>query len=215
VSGQDDAGALDSGGGAPAAALPVRAFIAVNLPAEVRKQIQRLQAELQAAAGGAAVQWTKPEQIHLTLRFLGNVPAESIPRIRQALEDTVRGVPPFAVAAEGLGCFPHARQPRIIWVGLSGAMECLQDLQARVETETVPWGEQEDRAFHPHLTIGRVKSMNIKAASQLTRAWPSGTNRCLGNWQVDRVDLMQSILAPTGAQYACLASLPLSGPAGR
>jgi len=189
----------------------IRVFIAINLPPELKARLAERQRELKSAPGGQAVRWTPVEQIHLTLRFLGDVPAESVPDIQAAVQRAAATTPAFELQAEGLGCFPHARQPRIVWVGITGALAGLRQLQEAVERETAPWGEREDREFHPHLTIGRVKKEHARSARPLAEALNRTTTGLFGAFRVAQLDLMQSRLAPTGAEYTVLAALPLAG----
>lgn len=188
----------------------IRAFIAVNLPPELKARMAQLQRELQKMTGGRAVRWTRSEQIHLTLRFLGDVPANAVADLHAALQRACTGIAPFELSAEGLGCFPNARQPRIIWLGLTGALDALQRLQARVEQETAAWGQREDREFHAHLTLGRVKPEFARTARPLAESFASRPKRSVGTWRVAQVDLMQSQLLPTGAEYAVMTSVPLA-----
>jgi len=189
----------------------IRAFIAINLPPQLRAKLAAVQQALQRAPGGQAVRWTAAGQIHLTLRFLGNVPAESVAEIQATLPQACAGIAPFDLQAGGLGCFPNPRQPRIIWVGLTGELEALRHLQDQVERATAPWGEPEARQFHPHLTIGRVKPEQAKPARPLAEVLQARPAEPLGTWRVQQVDLMQSRLAPGGAEYSLLNSLALTG----
>jgi 2'-5' RNA ligase len=188
----------------------VRAFIAVNLPAPVRERLADWQRALKAQGGGAAVRWTPLEQIHLTLRFLGNVPTEAVPEIAAALQRAGAGTVPFELRAEGLGCFPNVRRPRLIWVGLAGDLVALRALQQAVARETAPWGEREDREFLPHLTIGRIKDGQTAAARLLAEALPGLAHQPPTAWRVTQVDLMQSVLRPAGAAHSSLATVPLA-----
>ncbi len=192
----------------------IRTFIAVNLPEELRAKLAEVQRDLKSTPGGPAVRWTPAGQIHLTLRFLGNVPADSVVEIQAALQRACAAAAPFDLEAGGLGCFPNARQPRIIWVGLAGSLAALGRLQAQVESETAAWGEREERELHPHLTIGRVNREHANSARRLAEALHAKAAGSLGAWRVTRVDLMQSRLAPTGAEYSLLAAVTLPGQSG-
>jgi len=134
----------------------LRAFIAVDIPASVRRELERFEDELKRS--GAEVSWVKPERIHLTLKFLGNVPEEAIAGIKQALQEVAASSGPLRLQPAGCGAFPSLKQMRVVWVGLRGDDGPLRMLQKKVEAALVPLGfEPEDRPFRAHLTLGRVK----------------------------------------------------------
>ena len=188
---------------------PVRAFVAVTIPPRLIEALKRVQDQLRATVRGELVRWTKPEQLHLTLKFLGNVPANRLEELKAALSRACEGHPPFQLALEHLGCFPNVRNPRVIWVGIGGDRQALPRLHRSIDEATHGFGDHsEERAFQPHLTIGRVKAeprraMQVGAAIEQT---PLGS---LGEWKVDEVELMQSELLPEGAHYSKLAALAL------
>jgi 2'-5' RNA ligase len=114
--------------------------------------------------------------------------------------------------ADGLGCFPHARNPRVLWVGLLGDLDRLEELHARVEEQTRNWSARDAaRPFQPHLTIARVKDLRLADRRRLGEKIAAHARVSLGGWRVDRVDLMQSILSPHGAEYECLGAFALLG----
>ena len=192
----------------------IRAFIAINLPHEVRAGVERVQHDLKRAAGTSWVRWTPAEQIHLTLKFLGNIPAESVPELDAALRRACAQVAPFELRVSGLDCFPDSKRPRVLWVGLGGALDRLQELQKAIVIETERWGEPEDRPFHPHLTLGRTKSTRPRELQALGAAIKAAPAAELGSWQVTRVDLMQSELFPEGARHTGLLEVPLAAVLG-
>jgi 2'-5' RNA ligase len=192
----------------------VRSFIAINLPPEVQAKLAEFQREFNAAVPGDDLRWTQPEQIHLTLKFLGNIAQGELSQVEDALRRGSQGVGPFAVRARGAGCFPDLRRPRILWVGFDGALDYLMRLQAAIARETGRWGEREEREFHPHLTLGRVKKASREVASALGRHLEQARPRDFGSWQVEQVDLMQSDLSSAGPRYTRLAGVRLApGPA--
>jgi len=188
----------------------VRSFIAINLPPAVLVKVAEFQSELRAAVPRDCVRWTQPEQIHLTLRFLGNIAEGELSQVEDALRRGCRGVGPFAPRARGAGCFPDLQRPRILWVGFDGALEPLLHLQAAITRETGPWGEREEREFHPHLTLGRVKRASRELASALARHLEQAGQRDFGSWPVEQVDLMQSDLSSAGPRYTRLAGVRLA-----
>ena len=189
---------------------PVRAFIAIALPEEIRRPIAEFQREWQAGLCGNFVRWTPVEQVHLTLRFLGDVPAGTLPNLETALHRALEGFRGFELGAGGSGCFPDAHRPRVLWVGVNGDVDELARLRSRVANETKAWGESEAREFRAHLTIGRVKDAPATAAREV--AFRAQTLSCgdLGRWRVHEVLLMRSELSPAGARHSELARIGLS-----
>src|SRR5437660_12146600 len=146
----------------------LRAFIAVQLSDDLKRQIGSVQAELQrevpgSARGGKAVKigWVQPEGIHLTLKFLGDIQEAQVDALREILSKAAASARPFTLEARGLGAFPNPRAPRVIWLGLHGShddMADLQRLQAAVEDGLAGLGfPKEARAFTPHLTLARIR----------------------------------------------------------
>ena len=190
----------------------IRAFIAINLPPAVRARLAQFEHELAVGFVAGAARWVRPEQIHLTLTFLGDVPEESLSDLETALRRACQSSAPFELRADGLGCFPHARNARVLWIGLLGDLDRLEELQARVEEQTRNWSARDAaRPFQPHLTIARVKDLRLADRRRLGEKIAAHARVSLGGWRVDRVDLMQSILSPHGAEYECLAAFALLG----
>jgi RNA 2',3'-cyclic 3'-phosphodiesterase len=184
----------------------MRLFVSVDVSTPVREQLRQAQNEL-GEAGGDAVRWTLPEQMHLTLRFFGDVASGFVGDIGMALSRACENTPPFELRAAGLGGFPDLRQPRVIWAGLNGEVPTLQALQKEILRETARWGHTDAREFSPHLTIGRVRDGHgIGTLAKKLDAWAA---REFGNWRVSEVRLMQSELAPGGARHTELAVIGL------
>ena len=134
----------------------IRAFIAIELPVEVKQALSRLQVKLKTAS--APVKWVEPDNIHLTLKFLGDISTELTGRITAALQDASRGKRPFDIGVSGLGAFPNLKKARVVWVGLTGELAKLERLQQSIETGLEPLGfTPEGRPFTPHLPIARVR----------------------------------------------------------
>jgi RNA 2',3'-cyclic 3'-phosphodiesterase len=191
----------------------IRTFIAVNLPADVLTRIGQVQSELKLAARSGAVRWAAPEQIHLTLKFLGDIASASLPELEAALRRACVGIGPFELRAEGLGGFPDLRRPRVLWAGIAGDLSSLHALQENVVRETEAWGKPEERVFHAHLTLGRIKDYNPRGLRELAARIESMPAPQLGCWQVTELHLMRSELSPDGSCYTCLAEISLSGAA--
>jgi RNA 2',3'-cyclic 3'-phosphodiesterase len=190
----------------------MRLFVAVFPPAEVA---HRLAEAARGVAGGLspkAVAWTRPEQIHLTLNFLGNVERTKVEELARAVEAACLRSEPHLLQASGLACFPSPARPRIIWAGLRGAVDVLEELKRALDESLASVGfAPETRPFHPHLTIGRVKLLNGDDRRHLAATLPAWREADFGPWTVERVDLMQSVLLPAGAEYARVQSFLLPG----
>jgi RNA 2',3'-cyclic 3'-phosphodiesterase len=184
----------------------MRLFIAIELPLEIKQGLAKMQEQLKG--GGAGASWTRPEGIHLTLKFLGEVPETKVPEIMSALTAAVLGTGKFRLAVGGAGAFPNVRNPRVLWVGVSGALENLAALQAAVEGPMVKLGfEPEDRKFSPHLTLARIKYLRPRDNWQKAIEEIKDIN--LGGFEVDRVSLMKSELKRTGAEYTEMGMVEL------
>jgi 2'-5' RNA ligase len=176
----------------------VRLFVAVNLPEGLRSALWIASQPLRAA--GFPVRWVQPDGLHLTLKFLGEVAASREEGLVTAVRSAVDGAKPFSVAIAGVGAFPSAARPRVLWIGCEAAppLELLQD---RVERAFAKIGfPVEGRPFHPHLTLGRARrGAHPRDFVGLDRA--AADLSVEGELLVSSVDLMESVLHPSGARY--------------
>lgn len=188
-----------------------RLFIAIELPANVLKAISQVQTDLKRAIPDRAVRWTRPEGIHLTLKFLGDVRTSQLDAIKARLEQVAVGHAPFELGIQGSGCFPSLARPRVLWVGVTGDTQSLRDLQAAVERNIAPLGfPPEERGFSPHLTLGRMsQGANRDDAALIGKIVQERDIGQLVSWQADSVSLMSSQLKPGGAQYTQVAEAGL------
>jgi 2'-5' RNA ligase len=186
----------------------VRLFIAVNLPAEERRAAFEAAAPLRAAR--LPVRWVGAEGIHVTLRFLGEVGAERVAPLEDALAGAVKDARPFSVAIGGVGAFPTLARPRVLWIGVE-RHPALELLAHDVERALAPLGfEPELRPFHPHLTLGRVERFGKPAAFRdLERLAAGITYQSV--IPVESVDLMHSTLGSGGATYRVVTRAVLPG----
>ncbi len=187
----------------------VRCFLAISFSAPVKERLRRLQQEL--ARSQANVRWVRPEGLHLTLKFFGNVPPETIPLIDEQAQKVAAKFSPFALGLTNLGAFPSLRRPRVIWVGLEGDLERLKDLQKQLEDAFAVLGfAPETRRFVPHVTLGRVKSLKgIKKLYKLMDHYAPQVGQGWEGIEVNELILYQSTLKPSGAVYTPLALIPL------
>jgi len=191
----------------------IRLFVAVFPTAEVAQRLNEAAHGLASGLSPKAVAWTRPEQIHLTLNFLGNVERASMEELARAVEATCRRGEIHLLQARGLGCFPSPARPRIIWAGLGGAVAVLAELKRTLDESLARLGyAPETRPFQPHLTVGRVKLLNGSDRRHLAATLPPWREAEFGRWTVERVDLMQSVVWPGGAEYAQVQSFQLRPP---
>jgi 2'-5' RNA ligase len=193
----------------------VRSFVAIALNEAARRSLIVLQQDLAAQLPRQSIRWIAPESLHVTLQFLGDVPSEKIASIIEALRNVCVGIPTFSFDLVGLGVFPDARRPRIVWVGVHEPSGVLATLHQRVGQALSPLGfPPEERAFTPHLTIGRA--MRHAAPADLRAVGEQITRKDVGLIEtvpVEHIILMKSDLRPDGAIYTPQALLPLA--AGR
>lgn len=192
----------------------VRAFIAIELPPAVLDQVGRLQTRVRQDLPSGLIRWTRPEGIHLTLKFLGDVEQDHLPEIEAALRGACAPHAPFPLQVSGLGCFPTPQRPRVLWVGVQDSSGKLAALQRDVERAIAPLGfPPERRGFHPHLTLGRVKNPRRRGrnapALEALGAYVERARVRVGQIPVDAVHLMRSELLPSGAVYSALATVQL------
>jgi len=190
----------------------LRTFIAIELDEPLRIALARVQEKFKRQVPPGSVKWVAPDGIHLTLKFLGDTPRSRIPEITAALRAACADFAAFEFSVEGRGCFPNFRRPRVIWVAVREKGQTLARLQAAVEKHVAPLGwPTEERAFSPHLTLGRVAK---GASSQIEAAVGQVVERSvveqIGAQRVTAVSLIQSDLRPTGAFYTPLVSVPLA-----
>jgi RNA 2',3'-cyclic 3'-phosphodiesterase len=183
----------------------IRAFIAVDIPEDVRASVVEAQARFKRAHVAVKISWTKAENWHLTLQFLGYVDESVIPSISNALDGLVKQSSPFNLNISGAGAFPNENRPRVLWVGCADAEGKLKVLAVSVQKAMKEFGfEPEHREFSAHLTLARMRFS--KPDDALTRALDSIKNECFGTMRVDAVHLYESQLHPQGSTYRKLSS---------
>lgn len=189
----------------------LRAFIAIDLPQPIQEAIEKQTSRLRQAAGDGLVRWIPPQNIHLTLKFLGNIAASHMDFLKQLLHQTADSHQPFDMQIGGIGSFPNSKLPRVLWAGVHAPAD-LASLQKTIETGAARLGyEKEARPFSPHLTLGRVRqgidSRDLQKISAALNGIQIGN---IGSARVDAVHLYKSELRPEGSLYTKLFSAPLS-----
>ncbi len=187
----------------------IRTFVAADLPNSHRDPVARCIEKLRRT--GADVKWAEPENLHLTLRFLGEIDAARVARADAALRAVAAASSAFEARLSGLGCFPNARAPRVIWLGFDAGREALTGLAGAVERELAQAGfPAADKPFAPHLTLGRVRGPRGLDALKALLEGPPGTFAA-EPFRVGHVTLYRSTLTPAGPVYAVLGRYSLGG----
>jgi 2'-5' RNA ligase len=179
----------------------IRAFIAIELPPSVISLLEKTQQDFKSA--GLRAKWVRPENIHLTLKFLGNIDPGDIDKIGDAMSDTVMDLDPLTLAARGVGVFPGIKRPRVIWVGLGGQTQLLFAVQRKLEDNLAVIGfAKEKRPFKGHLTLGRFRqAVDPHTTSRVIQEHADLKSE---DFTANRIVLFQSDLKPTGPVYSGL-----------
>ena len=188
----------------------IRSFIAIELPDEVKSVLAQLQAQLKTGKQ-LPVKWADPYNIHLTLKFLGNIDVNKIREITGAIEAAAQGISPFHLEVKDLGVFPNFKRTRVVWVGVSGEVAQLSQLQQRIESNLAPLGfAPESRSFTPHLTLARVRERASPDEQQSFGQLIASTKfETVYGFSVDSINLMKSELTREGAIYSRIRSVKL------
>ena len=188
----------------------MRLFFAVTLPEEIIAQVSDIQLKLRKSIGDEGVKWTRPEQFHYTLRFLGEQPAHRAHVAVEAAQAVAADCEEFDFSLSGIGAFPNIQRPSTLWIGASAGVEPLTNLANTLEWRLQRAGfHKEKQAFNAHLTISRIKGYAGEIAAVRTlRTAEVGE---LGTVRLDRFVLMQSALKPTGSEYTVVEEFRLKG----
>ena len=181
----------------------IRTFIAVDISKAIRDRVVALQETL--ARASSEVKWVEPENLHVTLLFLGEVDAREVPDVCRVVADGCRDQAPFAMSVERVGCFGNPRRPRTLWVGVGAGTQELCALHDTLEPPLLELGcyRREERKYTPHITLGRVKSDRpsdkLAAALHTHAGWKGGETL------VRELLVMSSVLTPKGPEYTVLS----------
>ena len=191
----------------------IRAFIAIDLPPTIKQSLAATIEQLRATLPGREYGWVRPEGIHLTLKFLGNVDESHAPTIAEAVGAAVEGIAPFDLRLDATGTFPPGRRPGVVWAGLSGDLDALSAIQAPIESAMAGLGfAPERRDFRPHLTLARIRSRladgKVRALAEELGTVAHGVEEA---FTVDEVRLIRSELRPDGARYTTIGTAKLKG----
>jgi len=188
----------------------IRSFIAIELPEEVKKGLARLRKELERDEH-KFVKWVDPGGIHLTLKFLGNIPFKRVAEVTEAMKEAAQGISPFHLEISGLGVFPSLKQVRVFWVGIGGEVDKLSRLQQNIDSALAVLGfAKEERPFVPHLTLARIRE-GASPAERRNFGELVGSTVFKDRYpvEVEAISLMRSQLTPVGAIYSRLCVVGL------
>ncbi len=189
--------------------MKIRSFLAFELPLEVEAVVNQVSEELKRSSLNA--KWVKSGNVHLTVVFMGDVETDEIPTIKKEVEKVCLTYGAFDISLKGLGCFPHARKPRVIWVGVDGDLERMSSFRDTLLERLIPFGiKEEKRRFKPHLTLGRFRKPKRTSSEELEliSRYEDVTSPTRS---LTELVLFKSELKPGGARYTRLGVWPLSG----
>lgn len=185
--------------------MDLRCFIAIEIPEVIKREMSAITDILRTT--GADVKWISAENMHLTLKFLGKTRESVIARIAEALGKKMSSYSPFYITISHVGCFPDRRRPRILWIGVDQT-EVMKKLHSDIEREMEQFGfTAENRAFHAHITIGRIRSQ--RRVRPVIRKLDEYASHNCGTYEVRNISLIKSELNPAGPRYETLAEIPL------
>jgi 2'-5' RNA ligase len=189
-----------------------RVFIALSLPEAIKDEIEKAQGELRRALPGDDVRWTKREQFHLTLRFLGNVSVNRTEALIRSVQEACKNYPAMRLCAERIGFFPHMRSPCVIWARVHDREEFLPKLQSAIQWAVRDFTtEAAEEKFTGHVTLGRAKNIRRPHAEILAKLAGGMNEKFFGEWTATEIEIIRSQLSSDGARHATLAVVALTG----
>ena len=184
----------------------MRTFVAIEIPEPLKLNLDRSVEEIRSGLRDGLIRWIRLESMHLTLKFLGEIEQEQVHTAQEVLDRVAEKFSSFSLEIAGFGCFPNFSRPRVVWVGFKPEGGDLPRLQSELASRLEIIGfEPEQRGYHPHLTLGRVRKglsgSDIKQLSGWAQEAQIGT---VGSFEVDAISLIRSVLQPDGAVYSNL-----------
>lgn len=185
----------------------IRTFIAIELPEKIIYTISKVQEEIKSY--GLKIRWVRPENIHLTLKFLGDIKTADTEKVARAVSESATGYPALSLAVKGIGVFPGIKKPRVLWLGISKQLDLLTALQKTLDEKLEAMGfPKEKRPFRGHLTLGRIKSViDPKTLHDVLKEFIQFESE---PFFADRIILYKSDLKPNGAVYTKLVETYLT-----
>ena len=187
-----------------------RLFVAIALPEPVRHAIEKAQDELRVEVPAKSIRWTRSEQFHLTMRFLGGVEAQRVDRLNEAVRGACAGAGVLQLRAARVGFFPGPRRPRVVWAGVDDRDGRLAKLQHSIEAATNAFtDEPPQETFTGHITLARCRDINRSEASTLISLVQTMADKSFGNWTAGSVDIVRSQPTAQGSRYTTIAEIGL------
>ena len=188
----------------------MRTFIAADLTQDILQKINKIMQYFEAQAPPGAIKWVDTHNLHLTIKFLGDIKEEILPSVKDLIHETLEGFSPFSISVETLGMFPNQNRPRVIWLGIHGG-EPLRKIHYALEGALTKAGvKREDRDFHPHLTLGRVRRhVSRDQINEIGKTFSQFKVDSLGTVKISEIHLYQSELTRQGPIYTSLYTVPL------
>jgi 2'-5' RNA ligase len=188
-----------------------RLFVAISPPEIVKDEIEKAQRELREGLPGNVVRWTRREQFHLTLNFLGNVAEARVAELIGALREVCRPFAALRLRAERIGFFPDTRVPRVVWAWVHDDKDILPRLQEAIAARVTSFtDERAEKKFTGHVTLGRIQNFRRPQAEVLAKLAFGMAERFFGEWLASHVELIRSELSSGGSRYTTLATFPIS-----
>jgi 2'-5' RNA ligase len=188
----------------------IRLFVAVPVPPAIKEGLSAAQGKLRRLLPSRAVSWPRPENMHLTLHFLGNVDGNRLEALAASLKAAAAGFGALPLVAERLGAFPDLRQPRVLWAWVHDPADRLAGLQRRVVAATDGFTEEgAERSFTGHITLARIKRIKRGDAERIASFLQNAAGDQFGGWTAEHLELIRSELSPKGSRYTCLAQCAL------
>ena len=188
----------------------IRAFIAVELPEDLKKELAALEMLLKNN-GPPVVKWVDPESIHITLKFLGDISTDKVEKLVTAMDEAVKGIAPFHLEVRKLGAFPAPDRPQVIWVGVKGEVDKISGLRQKIEANCEQLRfSRESRPFTPHLTLGRVRDeARPNERQRLGKLLTEISFTASKTVAVTEINLLKSQLTPAGAIHTIIGTVKL------
>lgn len=189
----------------------LRLFIAIAVPSAMRDEIGRAQGRLKRTTPPGVVRWTRPDQFHVTVKFLGDVPTGQVGKIRETIAPICTESTALQLSTHGIGFFPNERKPRVIWVGVSDTAGQLSELHRQID-ESLRWLAPAERPgnFSGHITLGRFKPGHQRSAPKVIGSAAHFRDYEFGEWQARELEVVRSDLTSTGADHCSIARLALA-----
>ena len=184
----------------------MRTFVAIEIPEPLKLNLDRSVHKLRSGLKDGLIRWVRLESMHLTLKFLGETEMEQVHTIQGVLDQVAERFSSFNLEIAGIGCFPNFSRPKIVWVGFNPDGGDLSRLQSELTGRLEKIGfEREQRGYHPHLTLGRVRKGLSGSDMKYLSGWAREAQiETAGRFEVDAISLIRSVLQPDGAVYSNL-----------